>query len=88
MPKYTEQNGIHSREKKNRFEFESIITNENLLYILDNTDRKKILLLDTRPSDVFQQFRITSCDVINIPKDYLVSGYKLHIFNYMTNIIY
>lgn len=59
---------------------ESTITNEDLLYLLKNTDRKKICLLDTRPSDIFHQYRIISCDVINIPKDILVLGYELYSY--------
>uniref|UniRef100_A0A2H8TIC7 Ubiquitin carboxyl-terminal hydrolase n=1 Tax=Melanaphis sacchari TaxID=742174 RepID=A0A2H8TIC7_9HEMI len=71
--KHSNQKGIHSEEKLH-FEFESTITNENLLYLLENTDRKKICLLDTRPSDIFYKNKIISCDVINIPKENLVLG--------------
>lgn len=67
--------------EKLHVEFESTITNENLFYLLQHTDRKKICLLDTRPSDVFQKFRITSCDVINIPKENLTAGYKCYKLN-------
>jgi len=61
-------------EEKLDFEFETTITNENLLYLLENTDKKKICLLDTRPSDIFNKNKIISCDVINIPKENLVLG--------------
>ncbi|XP_050059655.1 ubiquitin carboxyl-terminal hydrolase 8-like isoform X2 [Aphis gossypii] len=71
--KQPNQKGKHSEEKLN-FEFESTITNENLLYLLENTDRKKICLLDTRPSDIFYKNKIISCDVINIPKENLILG--------------
>lgn len=73
MLKHPNQKGKHSEEKLN-FEFESTITNENLLYLLENTDRKKICLLDTRPSDIFYNNKIISCDVINIPKENLILG--------------
>lgn len=71
---YSKQNGTHSNEKKKLFEFESTITNQNLLFLLENTDREKICLLDTRPEDVFHKFKIIACDVINIPKENLVPG--------------
>lgn len=61
-------------EEKLYFELESTITNENLLFLLNNTDKKKICLLDTRPSDIFNKNKIISCDVINIPKENLVLG--------------
>ncbi|XP_060851523.1 ubiquitin carboxyl-terminal hydrolase 8-like isoform X4 [Rhopalosiphum padi] len=73
LPKHSNPKGKQSEEKLN-FEFESTITNENLLYLLENTDRKKICLLDTRPSDIFYKNKINSCDVINIPKENLVLG--------------
>ncbi|XP_050424482.1 ubiquitin carboxyl-terminal hydrolase 8-like isoform X1 [Adelges cooleyi] len=56
---------------------ESTISNKDLLYLLNNTDKKLILILDTRPPELFQQFQITECDVcdvINVPKDILCSG--------------
>lgn len=68
---------VHPNEAKLNFEFESTITNSNLYSLLLCTDRKKICLLDTRPSDVFHKFKITSCDVINIPKENLIPGYEL-----------
>ncbi|KAL4090510.1 hypothetical protein QTP88_025329 [Uroleucon formosanum] len=71
--KYSNQNRKRFEEKLN-FEFESTITNENLLYLLDHTDKKKICLLDTRPSDIFNKNKIISCDVINIPKENLIPG--------------
>ncbi|XP_060876079.1 ubiquitin carboxyl-terminal hydrolase 8-like isoform X1 [Metopolophium dirhodum] len=71
--KRSSQNRKRFEEKLN-FEFESTITNKNLLYLLDNTDKKKICLLDTRPSDIFNNNKIISCDVINIPKEHLVLG--------------
>lgn len=77
MLEYSKQNGTLSTEKKLCFDCETTITNADLFYLLDNTDRKKICLLDTRPSEVFHTFKITSCDVINIPKENLVPGYKL-----------
>lgn len=72
--KYSKENAKHSNAEKLHLKFESTITNEDLLYILQNTDRKKICLLDTRPADIFQKYRITSCDVINIPKENIVPG--------------
>lgn len=73
-PVYSKQNGIHPNEKKLCFECEFTITNAELFHLLQNTDRKKICLLDTRPSDVFHTFKIISCNVINIPKENLVPG--------------
>lgn len=78
MSKYSKKNGIRPNEEKLNFEFESTITNENLMDLLEKY-RKKICLLDTRPSDIFEKCRIISCDVINIPKEHLVPGYELHI---------
>lgn len=79
MSNYSKQNDICPIEDKLSFEFESTITNKDLLYLLDDL-KKKICLLDTRPSDIFQKYRIISCDIINIPKEHLVPGYELHIF--------
>lgn len=71
------QNKICTNEDNLNFEFESTITNNNLYTLLKYTDRKKICLLDTRPSEVFHKYKITSCDVINIPKENLIPGYEL-----------
>lgn len=78
LPEYSKQNDVCPIEENLSFEFESTITNENLLNLLKK-HRKKICLLDTRPPDVFQKCKIISCDIINIPKEYLVSGYELYI---------
>ncbi|VVC25104.1 Hypothetical protein CINCED_3A014822 [Cinara cedri] len=67
-------NGVRPNEEKNNFEFESTISNKDLFFLLQNTKRSKICLLDTRPSDAFQDSKITACDVINIPKENLVPG--------------
>lgn len=77
---HSKQNSITTIEEKLNFVFERIvanestITNEHLLYLLQKKDKKKICLLDTRPSDVFHKHQIISCDVINIPKENLVPG--------------
>lgn len=73
LSKYSKQNDICLNEERLNFEFESTITNENLLDLLEKY-RKKICLLDTRPSDIFEKCRIISCDIINIPKEHLVPG--------------
>ncbi|XP_050522662.1 ubiquitin carboxyl-terminal hydrolase 15-like isoform X2 [Daktulosphaira vitifoliae] len=66
-----EKQKVNLVDEKNSIDLESTISNKQLLYLLRNTDAKKILLLDTRPPEVFLQNQITLCDIINVPKDVL-----------------